>query len=231
MKFSYNCSQATLSCLCSLSPEFLKVRSHDPEEAIRHDVIVSIVTAAKKDLSLVNDALLNFVKERTLDKRVSEQMLWKLGKIKAASKYHRCMLSILKYSIGFIWYYETLFVAGLINLIFCGFVSGVFARRRWWAWRRYTGSTRCREKEGGRPLNRSLGSKTSCSIFTTRTALMTGLWACLPPCYIFTDKMKHLMHGGKCLQGVAVKPGPWKMLITLQFLKSVALYLLLCASS
>lgn len=53
------------------SPEYLKVRSHDPEEAIRHDVIVSIVTAAKKDLSLVNDALLNFVKERTLDKRVS----------------------------------------------------------------------------------------------------------------------------------------------------------------
>lgn len=51
--------------------EYLKVRSHDPEEAIRHDVIVSIVTAAKKDLSLVNDALLNFVKERTLDKRVS----------------------------------------------------------------------------------------------------------------------------------------------------------------
>uniref|UniRef100_A0A8C6SGB2 PDS5 cohesin associated factor B n=1 Tax=Neogobius melanostomus TaxID=47308 RepID=A0A8C6SGB2_9GOBI len=49
--------------------EYLKVRSHDPEEAIRHDVIVSIVTAAKKDLSLVNDALLNFVKERTLDKR------------------------------------------------------------------------------------------------------------------------------------------------------------------
>lgn len=52
-------------------PEYLRVRSHDPEEAIRHDVIVSIVTAAKKDLSLVNDALLNFVKERTLDKRVS----------------------------------------------------------------------------------------------------------------------------------------------------------------
>uniref|UniRef100_A0A3Q3AAD5 PDS5 cohesin associated factor B n=1 Tax=Kryptolebias marmoratus TaxID=37003 RepID=A0A3Q3AAD5_KRYMA len=49
--------------------EYLRVRSHDPEEAIRHDVIVSIVTAAKKDLSLVNDALLNIVKERTLDKR------------------------------------------------------------------------------------------------------------------------------------------------------------------
>ncbi|KAI1903427.1 hypothetical protein AGOR_G00027070 [Albula goreensis] len=49
--------------------DFLKVRSHDPEEAIRHDVIVSIVTAAKKDLALVNDQLLNFVRERTLDKR------------------------------------------------------------------------------------------------------------------------------------------------------------------
>lgn len=62
-------------CLCFLSQEFLRVRSHDPEEAIRHDVIVSIVTAAKKDLSLVNDALLNFVKERTLDKRVSWEIL------------------------------------------------------------------------------------------------------------------------------------------------------------
>lgn len=51
--------------------EYLKVRSHDPEEAIRHDVIVSIVTASKKDLALVNDHLLNFVRERTLDKRVS----------------------------------------------------------------------------------------------------------------------------------------------------------------
>ena len=52
--------------------EYLKVRSHDPEEAIRHDVIVSIVTAAKKDILLVNDHLLNFVRERTLDKRVGE---------------------------------------------------------------------------------------------------------------------------------------------------------------
>ncbi|CAM9528228.1 sister chromatid cohesion protein PDS5 homolog B isoform X1 [Lampetra fluviatilis] len=49
--------------------EILKVRSHDPEEAIRHDVIVSIVTASKKDLSLVNDQLLGYVRERMLDKR------------------------------------------------------------------------------------------------------------------------------------------------------------------
>ncbi|XP_067892633.1 sister chromatid cohesion protein PDS5 homolog A isoform X2 [Heterodontus francisci] len=49
--------------------DYLKVRSHDPEEAIRHDVIVTIITAGKKDLSLVNDQLLGFVRERTLDKR------------------------------------------------------------------------------------------------------------------------------------------------------------------
>lgn len=52
--------------------EYLKVRSHDPEEAIRHDVIVTIITAGKRDLSLVNDQLLGFVRERTLDKRVKQ---------------------------------------------------------------------------------------------------------------------------------------------------------------
>uniref|UniRef100_A0A3Q2CK11 PDS5 cohesin associated factor A n=1 Tax=Cyprinodon variegatus TaxID=28743 RepID=A0A3Q2CK11_CYPVA len=41
--------------------EYLKVRSHDPEEAIRHDVIVTIINAGKKDLNLVNDQLLGFV--------------------------------------------------------------------------------------------------------------------------------------------------------------------------
>lgn len=64
LKFYFNQLKLYLS-------EYLKVRSHDPEEAIRHDVIVSIVTAAKKDILLVNDHLLNFVRERTLDKRVS----------------------------------------------------------------------------------------------------------------------------------------------------------------
>lgn len=46
------------------------MRSHDPEEAIRHDVIVTIINAGKKDLNLVNDQLLGFVRERMLDKRV-----------------------------------------------------------------------------------------------------------------------------------------------------------------
>lgn len=66
----FNCQSSILIIKFYLS-EYLKVRSHDPEEAIRHDVIVSIVTAAKKDILLVNDHLLNFVRERTLDKRVS----------------------------------------------------------------------------------------------------------------------------------------------------------------
>uniref|UniRef100_A0A2K6BRT4 Uncharacterized protein n=1 Tax=Macaca nemestrina TaxID=9545 RepID=A0A2K6BRT4_MACNE len=48
--------------------EYIKVRSHDPEEAIHHDVIVTLITAAKRDLALVNDQLLGFVRERTLDK-------------------------------------------------------------------------------------------------------------------------------------------------------------------
>uniref|UniRef100_A0A2K6G7K3 PDS5 cohesin associated factor A n=1 Tax=Propithecus coquereli TaxID=379532 RepID=A0A2K6G7K3_PROCO len=61
--------QTLLLKFVSLITEYLKVRSHDPEEAIRHDVIVTIITAAKRDLALVNDQLLGFVRERTLDKR------------------------------------------------------------------------------------------------------------------------------------------------------------------
>lgn len=61
-----------MSILFFFFPEYLKVRSHDPEEAIRHDVIVTIINAGKKDLNLVNDQLLGFVRERTLDKRVGQ---------------------------------------------------------------------------------------------------------------------------------------------------------------
>lgn len=61
--------------------EYLKVRSHDPEEAIRHDVIVTIITAGKRDLSLVNDQLLGFVRERTLDKRVSVSIVFSAANI------------------------------------------------------------------------------------------------------------------------------------------------------
>lgn len=59
-------------CLYVVQSEYLKVRSHDPEEAIRHDVIVTIINAGKKDLNLVDDQLLGFVRDRTLDKRVRQ---------------------------------------------------------------------------------------------------------------------------------------------------------------
>lgn len=63
-------SSVTSMCSRVVCSEYLKVRSHDPEEAIRHDVIVTIINAGKKDLNLINDQLLGFVRERTLDKRV-----------------------------------------------------------------------------------------------------------------------------------------------------------------
>lgn len=66
--------------LTLMPAEYLKVRSHDPEEAIRHDVIVTIINAGKKDLSLVNDQLLGFVRERMLDKRVNVlYLIWVSG--------------------------------------------------------------------------------------------------------------------------------------------------------
>uniref|UniRef100_A0AAZ3P967 Uncharacterized protein n=1 Tax=Oncorhynchus tshawytscha TaxID=74940 RepID=A0AAZ3P967_ONCTS len=67
--------------------EFLKVRSHDPEEAIRHDVIVTIINAGKKDLNLVNDQLLGFVRERTLDKRVGGYVEAMMGLAQLFKKY------------------------------------------------------------------------------------------------------------------------------------------------
>lgn len=51
--------------------ETLKLRQHDSEENVRYEVVTAIVTTAKKEFSIVSDSedLLNFVKERTLDKK------------------------------------------------------------------------------------------------------------------------------------------------------------------
>ncbi|CAL4140749.1 unnamed protein product, partial [Meganyctiphanes norvegica] len=51
--------------------ETLKLRQHDSEVDVRYEVVMAIVTTAKKDFSIVSDSedLLNFVKERTLDKK------------------------------------------------------------------------------------------------------------------------------------------------------------------
>lgn len=49
----------------------LKLRQHDSEENVRNEVVMAIVTTAKRDFQVVSDSedLLEFVKERTLDKK------------------------------------------------------------------------------------------------------------------------------------------------------------------
>lgn len=49
--------------------EQLKLRQHDPEEIVRYEVVMAIVSAAKKEFSSISEELLDFVKERTLDKK------------------------------------------------------------------------------------------------------------------------------------------------------------------
>ncbi|KAJ8925853.1 hypothetical protein NQ315_009705 [Exocentrus adspersus] len=49
----------------------LKMRQHDSEENVRYQVVMAIVTTARNDFQVVSDSedLLEFVKERTLDKK------------------------------------------------------------------------------------------------------------------------------------------------------------------
>lgn len=51
--------------------ETLKLRQHDSEENVRYEVVMAIVTTARRDFQVVSDSedLLEFVKERTLDKK------------------------------------------------------------------------------------------------------------------------------------------------------------------
>lgn len=56
--------------------EQLKSRSHDPEETIRMEVVNTVLNVAKKDFSIINEELLGFIKERTLDKKVSKEQLF-----------------------------------------------------------------------------------------------------------------------------------------------------------
>lgn len=52
--------------------ETLKLRLHDSEEAVRYEVVMAIVSTAKKDCEVVSSSedLLELVRERTLDKKV-----------------------------------------------------------------------------------------------------------------------------------------------------------------
>ncbi|XP_014279866.1 sister chromatid cohesion protein PDS5 homolog B-B isoform X2 [Halyomorpha halys] len=51
--------------------ETLKMRQHDSEESVRYEVVMAIVSTAKRDFEVVSKSedLLEFVKERTLDKK------------------------------------------------------------------------------------------------------------------------------------------------------------------
>ncbi|KAG8200522.1 hypothetical protein JTE90_000597 [Oedothorax gibbosus] len=49
--------------------EQMRLRQHDPDETVRYEVVMAIISAAKKDFNSITDDLLNFVKERTLDKK------------------------------------------------------------------------------------------------------------------------------------------------------------------
>lgn len=51
--------------------ENLKIRQHDSDETVRYEVVMAIVETAKRDFKIVceSEDLLDFVRERTLDKR------------------------------------------------------------------------------------------------------------------------------------------------------------------
>lgn len=68
--------------------EQLKLRQHDPEETVRYEVVMAIISAAKKDFTSISDDLLDFVKERTLDKKfkIRKEALIGLSMI-----YKKCM--------------------------------------------------------------------------------------------------------------------------------------------
>ncbi len=59
-------------CSGGLFPEPLNKRQHDSDENIRMDVIQCIVNASKKELNNITEELLQCMKERTLDKKVSQ---------------------------------------------------------------------------------------------------------------------------------------------------------------
>lgn len=71
------CVQSTMHFLLNhphLRPdiiEVLKVRQHDSDETVRYEVVMAIVETAKRDFQIVSESedLLEFVKERTLDKK------------------------------------------------------------------------------------------------------------------------------------------------------------------
>lgn len=60
----------------------LQLRQHDSEENVRFEVVKAIVATARNDFNVVSESeeLLNYVKERTLDKKVGR--IWRLNSLK-----------------------------------------------------------------------------------------------------------------------------------------------------
>ncbi|XP_061840365.1 sister chromatid cohesion protein PDS5 homolog A isoform X2 [Nerophis lumbriciformis] len=130
VKFASHCLMNHPDLAIDLT-EFLKVRSHDPEEAIRHDVIVTIINAGKKDLNLVNDQLLAFVRERTLDKRwrVRKEAMMGLAQLykkyclhHEAGKESALMISWIKDKLLHIYYQNSIDDKLLVEKIFAQFM-------------------------------------------------------------------------------------------------------------
>lgn len=71
--------------------EQLKQRQHDQDENVRHEVVMAIISAARKGMDNINEDLLEFVKERTLDKKfkIRREALYGLAQL-----YRQCVLSI-----------------------------------------------------------------------------------------------------------------------------------------
>lgn len=63
------------------------MRQHDPDETVRYEVVMAIISAAKKDFNSVTDDLLNFVKERTLDKKVTGNIDFSINTPELKKKY------------------------------------------------------------------------------------------------------------------------------------------------
>lgn len=70
--------------------EQLKQRQHDTDENVRYEVVMAIVSAGKKSIDNINEDLLGFVKERTLDKKfkIRREALLGMAQLYKQYNYH-----------------------------------------------------------------------------------------------------------------------------------------------
>ncbi|KAF7494831.1 Sister chromatid cohesion protein PDS5 -like protein B [Sarcoptes scabiei] len=70
--------------------EQLRQRQHDADENVRYEVVMAIVSAGRKGIKNINDDLLEFVKERTLDKKfkIRREALLGMSQLYKQYNYH-----------------------------------------------------------------------------------------------------------------------------------------------